>query len=396
MTKKPKVLLIVGHFDWFSRYQETALATALSRYAEVLVLAGTHVSPIFTPGHLDSIDHPSSYEPGLTIENQVTILRVPTRQVRAMVWSSKAIIAVERAEPDLIIQVMPGQLMPTAATLAKVEAPRLVLYGDNAAMYAALTPWQQKLKFAIFSATKGQLYRFVNSKATAIYGYTENTCSRLRHFSAGRPMSILPLTYDEHLFYYSSAMRAAARQELGFADRELVIIAPGKLQRQKRADLLLAAMDHPEMPPDVRLLIVGADSGEESRRIRQGAERLRHPDRVRILEFATSARLNELFNASDLGVWPAMPAITIQQAMGTGLPVAIPNNDYVRHLLRSRKSGTLLPTQPHAADILDAIEQLRKGVISRSARRAANSWLGNDAVARRLLADGIPHRNDAS
>jgi hypothetical protein len=87
-----------------------------------------------------------------------------------------------------------------------------------------------------------------------------------------------------------------------------------------------------------------------------------------------------------------MPAITIQQAMGTGLKVVLPKNDLVGHLLRPDSGEYFVPCDD---DDWQSVEQSVRDVVRVSplldlgARQqvcVANAWLSADSIAGSLLA----------
>lgn len=390
MTRRPQVLVVAGYFDWFSGYQEVGLVRALQKVADVRVLAGDQVYPGFSDAHLAHLGIPRQYEPGRRIEQGVEILRLPSRHVRSMVFARGAARAVDHARADLVVQVMPGQALPVAATAARDRAPRVALYGDNSAMYATLGPTARAAKFAVFMATKGAAYRAVNQRATRTYGYTPQTLERLAPtVPAARPMQLLPLAFDDTVFAVDAAVRRAARAELGVRDDEFLVLAPGKVQSQKRYIDLVHAVDAARLP-NVRLVFVGADTSAASEDLRRAVAISSAAATTTVLPFVDAARMNQLFNAADLGVWPAMPAITIQQAMGTGLRVVIPENDLVGHLLTTEESGTFIPQQGELstalADVVRSAATHAPDSSDTRARRALdNGWLSTTALANRVL-----------
>ena len=128
MMNRPRVLLLTGYFDWFSGYQETGLAAWFPRYATTEVIASDRVSPIFSDAHLAELGMPRRYEAGTRVENGVKVTRFSTSEKRSMVWSTEARTYIESQQYDLIVQVMPGQVMPVAGTFARNQAVRAVLY----------------------------------------------------------------------------------------------------------------------------------------------------------------------------------------------------------------------------------------------------------------------------
>lgn len=390
---KPRVLLILGYFDWFSGYQETGLATWLSRYAYTEVIASERVNPIFSDAHLADIKVSRRYPTGARVEKGVTVTRFSTSEMRSMVWSTEARTYVESQKYDLIVQVMPGQLLPFVGTLSRNDAVRAVLYGDNSAMWSHLSPAQRLLKGIAFALSKGALYTLVNRRANLVYGYTPNTVSRLRLFSGGKSMSLFPLAFDPKTFYFDVGIRETCRRAMNYSASDRVVVAAGKFQDKKRLDLLLDAFSRlASTNAGLKLLLVGSDDSSYAKRL--AAQIGRDPslmELVTVRGFVSGEDLNAIFNAADIGVWPRMPAITIQQAMGTGLKVVLPENDWVGHLIVAGSGAYFNEAgDGDSANMETAIaSQLNEGwgAAERRQRANANAWLGADRLAAALLND---------
>ncbi|MBO1755767.1 glycosyltransferase family 4 protein [Allobranchiibius sp. CTAmp26] len=390
---KARVLVVAGYFDWFSGYQETVLARALARLADTSVLAGNLVSPIFSDDHLRRIGQDRTYEPGTTLENGVSITRLPVRELRSMVWSSQVAKAVTAGDYDLVVQVMPGQLLPAGASLGRARR-RVSLYGDNAAMYAGLSKRAARVKFTAFAATKGILYSLVNSRADAVYGYTPDTLERLRWFGVKRTMKLLPLAFDSTVYAFDSTTRRRTRDSLGLSSHDIAIIAAGKIQPQKRLDALVDAVSNLRSEhPNLRLVLVGLDSTDTSRALQDRIEGAGLSDATIMKPFVGASELNALFNAADIGAWPAMPAITIQQAMATGLTTVIPDNSFTSHLLSAGTSALALHGDSLSESLTEtlavAINTRTRTDHERTALADGSAWLCSDTIAAQLL-EGAP------
>ena len=395
---EPRVLLIAGYFDWFSGYQETALATAFSKIATTEVVASDRVSPAFTEDHIARIGVPRRYNSGTTCERGVNVTRLRSFEIRSMVWSNAAISYLSGRSYDLIVQVMPGQLLSAAPSLVSHANHRVVLYGDNRAMWANLSLPLRLVKGGAFAVSKGILYTLVNGRATAIYGYTPNTIRRLRPFSARRQMQLMPLAYSQQSFFRSRELRRQVREKLDVAGDDTLLVVAGKLEPRKRVDWVLEAF-HRLAPthPRLRLLVIGSDSSTYSREVERTVLASPYADRTTMRPFADTSVLNGYFNAADIGVWPRNPAITIQQAMGTGLAVLLPRNDLVGHLINSDAGHYFeLDEGRGGACVADALaDTLARTHLSEHARAARadnNNWMSADTIVRDLLAEVGRHR----
>ncbi|GAA1432560.1 hypothetical protein GCM10009616_22320 [Microlunatus lacustris] len=392
MSSRRRVLVVAGYFDWFSGYQETVLVPALAKHADVEVMASDRVSPAFQDSHLAALGLKRRYGTGTRWENNILVARHASFEKRSMVWSTTVRKAIDSGTYDLIVQVMPGQLLSSAPAFTCNPAPRVALYGDNKAMWSHLPRWKRIAKGGAFAVSKGLLYTVVNRRSEAIYGYTPDTIRRLRPFQAGRPAHLLPLAFSAETFHPDDAVRHLYRTELGLSEDDVLLLAAGKIQPQKRLEWLQEsfeqlAVDHPR----VHLLLVGADSSDYSERIQQAFRTSVFRDRMYVRPFTNGAGLNAAFNGADLGVWPRNPAITIQQALGTGLSVLLPRNDLVGHLVR-KDSGHYFELR-EGEEVERLAEALKRALaqtdFSQAARRTRatnNRWLSADSVARQLLA----------
>ena len=390
---RPRVGVLVGYFDWFSGYQETALVKALEPLAEVEVIASDRVSPIFSDAHLERLGVERTYATGSSTERGVTVTRLPSQERRAMVWSRDVRRVLRERDFDLLVQVMPGQGLSAAGAFVPKSERRIVLYGDNSAMWSGLSGWKQRLKWVVFAATKGQLYRLVNRRSDVVFGYTPETLRRLAPFQKGCETALLPLAYDSRTYFYSEELRERGRAELGFQPHERVIMTAGKLVPYKRLEMLVDAFTEiADAQPEVRLLVVGDDGGDYSASLqRRVPEALR--SRTTFLGFQDADGLNRLFNVADVGVWPALPAVTIQQAMGTGLAVCLPRNEWVGHLVRPG-SGTYFgpgsPVPTLTAALEETLSTFDFGSPARRSRGDVNGWLAGEGIAQTALNDVAP------
>ena len=73
----------------------------------------------------------------------------------------------------------------------------------------------------------------------------------------------------------------------------------------------------------VRYVLAGLLEDEYGARLREYAAAQPDPSAFVLLPVLGHTEMRKLFSACDLGFWP-QAAITIQQAMGTGLPVVLP------------------------------------------------------------------------
>lgn len=144
---------------------------------------------------------------------------------------------------------------------------------------------------------------------------------------------MIPPGYDDNRFYsVSAASRKALRQKLGFEGRR-VVLALGRLARNKGYDLLIEAFSvvASRMPDAVLYLAVGGTQltpGEEALlgSLRQQAAVLRLTERIRFAGFIPDGELADYYRAADAFVLSSRYepfGMTAVEAMACGTPTVV-------------------------------------------------------------------------
>lgn len=382
-----RVLLLTAYFDAFSGYNEVTVAKYLSKIAQVTVYSSDRVSPIFSDGMLERDGRRRRYLRRFDAFGEVAVERFPSVCFLNLVWSWRLLFRLVRCrEFDRVIMFGPGALFPLPGIFAK-GAVHVTVFPDNRAMWSHLTPLQKRIRAHLFGITKGAWYRLMMSRSEWCYAYTPDGQSTIAPYACG-DVALMPLCFDPDQFFYAEGVRKAGRESLSLNADALMILVPGKLEATKNVELVVEIFDEVARSDDrIHLVVTGVDESDYAKRFSSTVRLSASSSRIHLVPFVSPEELNTLMNAADLAVWPSKPAITIQQALATGLRVVLPDHGTVSHLLKNDQGVYF--DESSKPDLLRTMRRELDNVVggqeARLKRAAAASWMAADRIAARLL-----------
>jgi 1,2-diacylglycerol 3-alpha-glucosyltransferase len=139
----------------------------------------------------------------------------------------------------------------------------------------------------------------------------------------------------------SSSARAALREQWGLPQDRTVFLYVGRLDWEKRPEVLLNAMAR--LAPDQAYLVL-AGTGAAERELRAVAKRLQLGERIRFLGDIKHERVSSLFEACDIFIMPGdveSLSIATLEAMACGKPVLAANAMALPELVQPGLNGQL-------------------------------------------------------
>ncbi len=340
-----RVTVVAGNFSPEIGYQEVDLAAAFVRLgANVLVVTSTR--PSRNARALVEADYPA----GLADGPRYGILRLrPKVVLGTSVLGCKVLPAVRDFTPDHVVLVGPGKLFGLDLFRAP-SAPwsRIALIQDNSDDGRSSGSFAKRaLRAGVQRTIKQPAYRRVVRNADRIVlsvPETREIVSRSlgpsRTQTTGRNRRwASPLGFDQERFYFDAGARHRWRTEYGVGDDEVLLVTCTRATRSKRLELLVdatARLRARGLP--VRYVLAGLLDDTYGHELRERVTQLEGASGILLLPVLPQDEMRELFSACDFGFWP-QAAITIQQAMGTGLPVVLPSKPSLGHLLVDGKNG---------------------------------------------------------
>jgi D-inositol-3-phosphate glycosyltransferase len=267
--------------------------------------------------------------------------------------------------------------IPFAITFHALGRVRCLHQGEN----DAFPPGRNEIE--------DMLVRFAD-RVIAVCPQDVEDLRRLYHADAER-MTCMPCGFGGHEF--GALDRAAARQRLGLAPNEFVVLQLGRLVPRKCVDTVIRAMAplRRRLMRPVRLLIVGGNSDAPDERATPAIARLREVARqagvADVVNFAGRTLREELrryYNAADVFVttpWYEPFGITPLEAMACGTPVVGSRVGGIQETVVDKVTGLLVPPR-EPAELATAVLQLAEspayaralGRAGRARARRRYSW----------------------
>ncbi len=344
-----KVAIVSGHFMPELGYQEVYLARACARLGhEVCVFTST------TPSPAGNKVLAKAYPAGSSVDERYgfEVLRIPV----LLGFGSNVIVRglrdkVRAYQPDLIIIVAVAKLFAAPLLDARVarHSKMVAVFGD-AAEYRDTTTISKRVRSAfqwlLFVSIKRRLYRraahycdYIVFNHAETKGILRSQMDRDSLDELDRKGRVLTLGFDPDEFYYRGSDREVIRAKLGVGEDEILLITATRVNRKKNLEKLVELVASlRENGLKVHYLIIGFADDSYGRELKQFISRQREPGIFHCRPFLSHDRIREFYCAADIGIW-LKAAISIQEAMGTGLQVVLEDKQVVSHLLESDDDG---------------------------------------------------------
>jgi glycosyltransferase involved in cell wall biosynthesis len=149
---------------------------------------------------------------------------------------------------------------------------------------------------------------------------------------------ISPLGYSPEDKFYSETLALRFRQKHGLTGYQIFVNA-GKQYPDKEIIFILDTYE--EMlgrceGAKLALVLVGESIGEYEKEIKSRISQVNlsnQNSKIIRIPFVENAKLNEIYSAADIGVWPGVASNTIQEAMACGVVVALLDSQVTNHLM---------------------------------------------------------------
>lgn len=335
-----KILHVVNYYHEGFGYQENYLPKFQQRSGhEVLVLASDYYFPV--PNYNDTMRHSM----GDRCVGYGEFFDDNLKVVRTKSWFG----SIRR--PGLIY-------FPVGRVLAEYKPEIVHVHGATNLTIPVLCLLQKKYKYKIFvdSHQDDSVSNYTDSPVDKLYygvwrllyhsfglikkialflPITKNAgewLSKRLHISEDQ-MFLSPLGVDLGTMSYDKGSEVQFRSEHGIGDK-LVVVNAGKQYPEKRIEWIIDVVKTARnLGANAFLVLIGnADKKYDAVLRGRLAEIEGHYLR---LPFLDREELSRVYSAADIGIWPGVPSITIQEAMACGVAMILPDDNIVGQFVKN-------------------------------------------------------------
>jgi len=258
------------------------------------------------------------------------------------------------------------------------------------------------LRALAYRYLRGPMVRAACRRSTLIVGVTPETIKILQGlFRAGRvgdrqkeKMVMLPLGFDPRVTNWAPKTRDKVRKEFGFSDSDVVVCTSSRFVPDKvpLLKMLMTGLQRAmATDPRIKGLVIGLKDNDTSRDIRRFIEEGQFSERFSYHEFTDQARLNALYNASDIALFGNC-SNSCQAALGTGAFACFAGNGTMDHLIIRPDQGVFFrPADPD--DLVEKLaeaarfmnDELKDRLAFRAELAKASQWLGYDKIIEAVM-----------
>lgn len=389
-----KIGVVSAHYLPEIGYQEVHLARAYARLGYT-VKVFTTTTGIDLGGKVGKHNYPPGLSKDQTYGHEV--LRLTSYSYKSKAYSSKLRKAVEDFAPDVLVILGVAKVFPVSLLSGKLRNTKIVtLYGD-AGEYLERNTLSQKVKAFIhetgYTLVKKPLYLKAIKHGDLVVLNTPETHEYFLSFVPPQLKStyeskklLLNLGFDPDEYFFDANARAAKRKELSIANDEIVLMTSTRINKRKNlekvVELILAMR---KKGKKVKYILVGFLGDAYEKELKAFIHSQADPQAFICYPFLNSNEIQKLYCAADAGIW-LKAAISIQEAMGTGLPIILEDKPIVNHLLKPGHNGWFYTKDTFDITIEKAVDQLiQKGTDRGQLAQENASWLSYDSIGKKII-----------
>ena len=190
------------------------------------------------------------------------------------------------------------------------------------------------------------MYQLAVNKVDLFFAYTPSAPDVVLNYIPKKLHSIflekvkpLSLGFDEEEFYFDNTLRQQKRKELNLEEKDVVLITATRITPFKNLEKIIDVVDElNEKGNSIKYIIAGFGTDIYASRLKKYIASKKYATQFSCLPFLSHTELLGWYNVADFGFWPTH-IITHYEAMGTGLPIFLPDKKNIQHVIEQGING---------------------------------------------------------
>lgn len=373
-----KIAIVCGHYLPDMGYIEVHLSKAFVQLGHQVSVVTSTVIPSYV-SQLYS-------ETGSAPEGVDVVRLKPFFEIGQVVIAKGIKKAVTKVSPDMVIVIGLGKNFPKPVFGSDI--PVVTLFGDNAHSYVSNSLISRMKTALLFSLFKQGAYRKAIDKSDLLLAYTPESFEAAAKMVGGRwadklrkESGNISLGFWPSEFFFSSTGRQDKRAALGYSAETKVVITATRVKAEKGLEQAVDIFE--KLPDNYVWLILGSGEDEYAKGLLETIELRIGKARFKMLPHQNRSALNDFYNAADMALY-TVPAISIFEALGTGLPVVAPPEAALSHIKGAGVEMVL--DRLDSANLIESIQSLDLTDTPRYARaQSATERFGWTHIAESIL-----------
>ncbi len=390
-----KIAVVSAHYMPEVGYQEVHLPRAFARIG--------HTVKVFTSDasvNLGGTMNKLTYKAGMSKDEKLKfeILRLPAFSYKSKAYSFSLKKSIEEFNPDVLIILGVAKVFPKPLLTGKLKSKTKIIsiYGD-AKEYLDRGTYSQKIKTFFhelgYATLKKSLYKSAVKHSDKIILNIPETDDIFNDFLNAKEKVVyeskkvmLNLGFDPDEYFFNAEDRAKIRKKLNFSNSDIVIITSTRINKRKNIENIIKFVSQLNSEgKNVKYIMVGFLGDAYESELKNFIQSQPNPEVFTCYPFLNATEIRKLYCAADAGIWLKV-AISIQEAMGTGLPVILENKTSVNHLIIDGNTGWFFEKSNFDDTVKKAVSVLNDKKTDRIEMAKNNGIkLSYDNIARKIL-----------
>src|SRR4030067_103991 len=240
---------------------------------------------------------------------------------------------LKKINPDIVHAYAPNQGSTALVALHKKELGYFLIGDDQVfTKDGKPTPYSSIKGMIRYNLFQSSLSQFYFNRCDVIF--CPNAASKDyigEKFGVKDKTEVVPIGFDPDFYHFDQKSRETIRKKYGVGEAETAVLLVGRLTPHKGFDRVIKLSEDIPKKSKAKILIVR--DGSCKKELENQVRSLVVSDKVFFAGFVPERDLYQYYSAADIGVCPKRPSVGISNATGCELPILVPHDAMMNHLV---------------------------------------------------------------